>query len=138
MTPAPAPTATPTAIPATATPIPPTPTATPIPATPTPSVVEGEIVAAGPGVTPPVRLQVVDPKYPPMARQMRYSGTVNLQALIGIDGSVEQIRITKVDRSGVGFEKASEEAVKQWKYKPATKHGVKVRMWVPVRVPFLY
>jgi outer membrane biosynthesis protein TonB len=37
----------------------------------------------------------------------------------------------------VGFEKATEDAVMNWRYKPATKRGVKVRMWVAVRVPLV-
>ena len=39
-------------------------------------------------------------------------------------------------RPGVGFENAAEDAVRNWQYKPATKNGVKVRMWIPVRIPF--
>jgi protein TonB len=67
---------------------------------------------------------------------MRTSGVVNLQVLVGTDGRVEEVRIINVSREGVGFEKASEDAVRQWRYRPATKNGVKVRMWLPVRIPF--
>ncbi len=133
-TPTPEPTATPTA-----TPTPPptaTPTATPIPPTPTPSVREGEIVSAGAGVTPPELIKEVQPQYPPVARQLRYNGEVQLMALIGPDGSVEDVRILRSSRPGVGFEKAAEEAVRQWRYKPATKKGVTVRMWQRLRIPF--
>ena len=69
---------------------------------------------------------------------LRASGTVQLQVLVGIDGRVEQVRVLSVSRTGVGFEKAAEEAVREWRYQPATKNGVKVRMWVPVRVPFVF
>ena len=132
-TPTPEPSVTPTS-PPTETPIPPT--ATPIPPTPTPSVREGEIVSMGPGVAQAVVIHKEEPKYPPMARQMRVEGSVEIQALVGVDGNVEQVRIVNVSRTGVGFEKATEEAVRKWRYKPATKHGVKVRMWVQIRVPF--
>ena len=132
-TPTPEPSVTPTS-PPTETPVPPT--ATPIPPTPTPSVREGDIVSMGSGVTQAVVIQREEPKYPPMARQMRVEGSVEAQALVGIDGRVEQVRIVNVSRAGVGFEKATEEAVRKWRFKPATKHGVKVRMWVQIRVPF--
>jgi protein TonB len=132
------PTVTPTRVPPTATPTRPPATPTRIPPTPTPGVREGDIVAMGPGVTAPVLMHKVDPKFPPAARQMRTGGTVTLQVLVGTDGSVEQLRILQVSRPGVGFERATEDAVKQWRYKPATKNGVKVRMWVPVRVPFKF
>ncbi len=133
-TPTPVPTATATPQPtATATP---RPTATPIPPTPTPSVREGDIVAMGPGVRPPDLVKRVEPSYPPAAERMRVDGVVELQALVGTDGSVEQIRVLEVSRPGVGFERATEEAVREWQYRPATKNGVKVRMWVTIRVPF--
>ena len=71
-----------------------------------------------------------------MARLAKASGEVRLRALVGIDGSVEKVQILKVSRTGVGFEKSATEAVKQWRYRPATKKGVKVRMWIPIRIPF--
>jgi len=134
-TPTPAPTETATPVPsATPTPIPPTPT--PIPPTPTPSVREGDIVTAGPKVKAPELIKRVKPVYPPLARRAKASGEVRLRALVGIDGSVEKVEILKVSRSGVGFEKSAESAVRQWRYRPATKNGVKVRMWVPIRIPY--
>lgn len=135
-TPTPAPTSTPVPRRPTATPTRPPATATPIPPTPTPSVREGDIVAAGPGVTAPKIVSRVNPEYPRLALQMNASGEVTLQALIGIDGSVENVRILNVSRSGLGFEKASEDAVRQWRYRPATKNGVKVKTWVTIRIPF--
>ena len=131
-TPEPSPTATP--MPPTATPVPPT--ATPVPPTPTPSVREGDIVVRGAGVTQPVAMQKEEPAYPPLARQMRVEGSVEAEVLVGIDGTVEQVRILNVSRTGVGFEKATEEALGEWHFKPATKNGVRVRMWVQIRVPF--
>ena len=97
---------------------------------------KGDIVAAGPGVVNPELTKRVEPRIPPAARTLRAASEVQLQLLIGTDGSVEQVRLLKVERPGVGFEKASEEAVRQWKYQPATKDGVKVRMWIAVRIVF--
>jgi TonB family protein len=136
-TPEPTPTPEPVAPAATATPIPPTPTPTPIPPTPTPTVTEGDIIEpGGPGVILPSIISKKTPSYPKMALKMRAEGTVTLEILVGISGDIEQVKLLNSTRSGVGFEKAAEDAVKQWKYKPATKRGVKVRMWIPVRVPF--
>ncbi len=133
-TPTPSPTPTETPLPPTATPLPPTPT--PVPPTPTPSVREGDIVEMGNGVTRPVAIFKEDPAYPALAREMRVEGSVDADVLVGIDGAVEQVRILDVSRTGVGFEKATEEALRQWRFKPATKNGVKVRMWMKVHVPF--
>ena len=76
------------------------------------------------------------PTYPLMAEKMRVSGLVEAEALVGVDGAVEEIRITRVEGRNVGFEKATQDAIEKWRYKPATKDGVKVRMWVTIRVPF--
>jgi TonB family protein len=129
-------TETPTSAPPTATPVPDTPTPRPPTATFTPVVHEGDLVSAGPGVTAPVPLRREEPEYPPVAQQLRVEGTVKAEFLVGPDGSVEDFRIISVSRTGVGFERATEEAVRSWRYKPATKNGVKVRTWVTVRVPF--
>lgn len=138
-TPTPTETATPTAT-ATATRVPPTatpvPSPTPIPPTATPAVREGDIVSPGPGVVIPVPIQQDPPEYPRMAHKMERQGVVEAEILVGVNGSVEDIRIIKVDPRGLGFEEATEAAVKKWRYKPATKLGVKVRMWVTIRVPF--
>jgi protein TonB len=83
-------------------------------------------------------IRQVEPRYPPVALEMRIGASVDVEALVGIDGTVEQVRVIDVTRRGVGFESATEEAVLQWRYKPATKHGVKVRMWVRIQVPFRY
>jgi len=130
----PVPTDTPTPIPP--TPTSPPPTATPIPPTPTPSVREGDIVVPGPGVDPPVVIYRESPRYPPAAEKMGASGVVEAEALVGINGMVEEVRITKVNGRNFGFETATEEAIYKWRYRPATKGGIKVRVWVTIKVPF--
>jgi len=132
---------TPTPVPPTPTPMPPTPTPTPRPPTPTPtpSVREGDIIEAGtPGLVLPSVINQVTPDFPRMAERLRAQGTVTLEILIGTNGAVEQIRNVNCTRTGVGFEKAAEDAVRQWRYKPATKNGVKVKVWIPVRMPFTF
>ena len=93
-------------------------------------------MVAGPGVIPPVVIYQEQPKYPPLAEKLRATGLVEIEALIGVNGLVEEIRITRVEGRNVGFEKATEEAINKWRYKPATKNTVRVRMWIKIRVPF--
>jgi len=138
--PTPTETATPTP-PPTSTAVPPTatrppPTATPIPPTPTPSVREGGLVTAGMGVIVPVVIFREQPVFPSRAQAMQVEGVVEAEALVGFDGAVEEVRILSSSRGGVGFEKAAEDAIMKWRFKPATKLGVKVRMWVSIRIPF--
>jgi TonB family protein len=120
-----APTAT--RVPPTVTPAPPTPTFTP-------AVREGDLVSMAAGVSRPVLVRQVEPEYPKLAQRMGIDGEVEVEVLVGPDGAVEDVRVVNVSRTGVGFERATIDAVRQWRYKPATKSGVNVRMWVPARV----
>ena len=50
-----------------------------------------------------------------LARQMKVQGSVILQALIGRDGTIQDLHVL----SGPGIlANAAEEAVRQWKFKP--------------------
>jgi len=131
-TPTPTSTLTPTRVPPTPTRVPPT--ATPIPPTPTPVVHEGDIVEPGPGVVEPVLIHRVNPEYPPIAQRAGIAGEVTAQILVGVDGRVEEIRNVEASNTGVGFERSAEDAVRQWRYRPATKNGVKVRVWIRIKI----
>ena len=57
----------------------------------------------------------VQPDYPMLARQMRVQGSVILQALIGRDGLIQDLRVV----SGPPIlANAAQEAVRQWHFKP--------------------
>ena len=57
----------------------------------------------------------IQPDYPMLARQMRVQGSVVLQALIGRDGLIQDLRVL----SGPPIlANAAEEAVRQWHFKP--------------------
>jgi len=67
---------------------------------------------------------------------MGVSGNVRLRVLIGIDGRVEEFEITEVPRKRTGFERAIEAVLPSWRFTPPTLHGVPVRVWIPMVVPF--
>jgi protein TonB len=59
--------------------------------------------------------QPVQPGYPMLARQMKVQGSVILQALIGRDGTIQDLHVL----SGPGIlANAAQEAVRQWRFKP--------------------
>jgi protein TonB len=92
-----------------------------------------EQVDAQPAVT-----SKVEANYPSMAQRMGIEGTVIVNALVSESGDVIRTAILRKSSSGTnyGFETASEQAVKQWKFKPAMKDGVSVKTWKPVAVIF--
>lgn len=137
--------AEPTQAPAVAvpTPVPPTsPPAAPVTAAPaiglgSVAVREGDFVDFTQVDTPPEVLtkpQVVLPST--AARFGQASGTVILQALVNHQGVVEDVKILRgfpLTRSGV--DEACVEAVKKYRFKPATKGGVRVKTTATVTIP---
>ena len=57
----------------------------------------------------------VQPDYPMLARQMKVQGSVVLQALVGRDGLIQDLRILSGPKI---LARAAEDAVRQWHFKP--------------------
>jgi TonB family protein len=82
----------------------------------------------------PVPLRKVDPKYPPELRASHVDGEVVLYAIIRKDGSVDSIQlIHSVDPH---LDVNAMEALAQWKFRPAEKHGEPVDLEAVVHIPF--
>jgi periplasmic protein TonB len=75
----------------------------------------------------------VKPVYPEVARLALVQGTVRLKATIGTDGSVQALEL----ESGPALlAQAAIEAVRQWRFLPATRNGVRVEDVTHVDVSF--
>lgn len=81
----------------------------------------------------PVKIRHVSPVYPQIAQNAKISGVVILEAVIGIDGSVTDIRVL---RSIPTLDAAAVEAVKQWKFRPTLLNGTPVAVMMTVTVTF--
>ena len=105
---------------------------------------EGPVVASAPA-TPAsehVRMSAdtsqalskpVDPSYPVLAKQMKVQGAVVLQALIGSDGLIQDLRVL----SGPAIlASAAREAVRQWRFKPYLQNGQAVETEAKITVNF--
>jgi periplasmic protein TonB len=75
----------------------------------------------------------VTPLYPPLARQTRISGTVKLHAIIGKDGSVQQLQVVSGHPLLV---QSALDAVKQWRYQPTLLNGEPVEVDTEIDVIF--
>jgi protein TonB len=71
-------------------------------------------VAPGQG---PGLIKRVEPRYPPIAQTARIEGTVVLDAVIGQDGSVKDIKVLK--SAHVSLEQSAVDALRQWRYSPS-------------------
>jgi protein TonB len=85
------------------------------------------------GVTQGMVLHRVQPTYPPLARTARVQGSVILAAIIGKDGSIQNLHVI----SGHPLlTQAALDAVKQWKYRPYILNGEPVEVDTQVTVNF--
>lgn len=87
-----------------------------------------------PDLAGPLPLKKVDPKYPPELRAAHVDGEVVLYAIIRKDGSVDSIQLVKsIDPR---LDANAMEALAQWKFRPAEKHGEPVDLEAVVHIPF--
>ncbi len=75
----------------------------------------------------PRPVHTVAPIYPPRARASGTTGRVDLKLCIDATGAVESVRVLEATPQGV-FEEAALEAVRQWRFSPATYKGQPVRL----------
>ena len=90
-------------------------------------------VRVGGNIQPPKKVKDVPPTYPPIAQSARVQGVVILEATIGPDGRVQDV---KVLRSIPLLDASAIEAVKQWVYTPTMLNNVPVPVIMTVTVNF--
>jgi protein TonB len=67
----------------------------------------------------------VEPVYPPLARQTRREGQVELRAIIATDGTIQSLQVLKGDAL---FLRSTTDAVNQWRYRPTVLNGQPVEI----------
>ena len=109
-------------------------------APPPPPPVKQEVKAAAPqrirvgGNVQQARLRHQPrPTYPPLAKQARISGVVRLNAIIGKDGSIQNLSVLSGHPLLVP---SAMNAVKQWRYEPTLLNGEPVEVVTQIDVNF--
>jgi protein TonB len=95
-------------------------------------------VAGVDGVTMPERLAEshVRPTIAALADGEPVTGEVRLAATIRVDGSVAEVQVLSSSRTGAGLEQAAADAVRRWRYKPATRDGQPIDSRLTITVTF--
>jgi protein TonB len=78
-------------------------------------------------------IKKVTPLYPALAKSARVQGTVRFQAIIGKDGTIQNLQLISGHPMLVGN---ATEAVKQWIYKPTLLNGEPVEVITQIDVNF--
>jgi len=100
-----------------------------------PGVPASRPIRVGGNIKAPMKVQNVNPVFPPSMRAAGRSGVVPLDAVIGTDGSVVFVRVLSANVHP-DFGDAAIEAVRQWKFTPTLLNGKPVEVVMNVLVNF--
>ena len=103
------------------------------PVEPQPAV-NDEPIQVGGEVKKPEILVKTQPRYTELARRANITGVVVLKAVIDERGYVTDLQVTK--DLPMGLDKAAVDAVRTWRFKPATLHGRPVKVYYNLTVHF--
>ncbi|MGB7762148.1 MAG: energy transducer TonB [Bryobacteraceae bacterium] len=103
------------------------------PPPPPPKPVTPQRIRVGGNVQAANLITQIKPVYPPLAKQARIQGTVELSAIIGKDGRVQDL---KVVRGHPLLVQSALEAVKNWIYRPTMLNGEPVEVSTTIDVNF--
>jgi TonB family protein len=78
-------------------------------------------------------IRQVQPMYPALARQIRVQGVVTLEAIIGTDGTIQQLRALSGHPMLIP---SAVQAVQQWLYSPTVLNGKAVEVKTTIEVRF--
>jgi protein TonB len=76
-------------------------------------------------IDPALLVHRVEPVFPPLARQIRRGGKVELHAIIATDGSIQSLEVASGDAL---FVQSALDAVRQWRYRPTYLNGQAVEI----------
>jgi protein TonB len=104
-----------------------------IPEGPPPSEPEGPIHVGG-DVAAPIKINAPQPQYTEIARKARIQGVVIVQAIINKQGNVTDVKVLK--GLPMGLDQSAVEAIRKWKFEPATLNGKPVDVYYNLTVNF--
>jgi len=104
---------------------------------PPPWVREGTTLAnpvhIGGAIQATVKIYDVRPVYPAIAQSAKVTGVVNVEAIIGPEGRIDQVRVVK---SVPLLDQAAMDAVKEWRFTPTVVNGVAVPVIITAMLSF--
>jgi TonB family protein len=94
----------------------------------------GVYPAVPPGGTQPEEIDRVVPQYPSMARRAGVAGAVVIRGIVRRDGTIDDVEVIKDLPYGLG--ESAREAVRRWRFRPATFRGEPIDVYYTVTVNF--
>jgi TonB family protein len=94
----------------------------------------GVYAAVPPDGTQPVEIDRAIPIYPLIARRVGAGGSAVIRGIVRRDGSIDEVQIVKDLPYGMG--EAARDAVRRWRFRPATYRGDPIDVYYTVTVNF--
>jgi len=94
----------------------------------------GGVEHIGGGVKAPTAIYTIDPEFSEEARRAKYQGEVMVQIIVDAQGNVQSPRVVRP--LGMGLDEKALEAVMKYKFKPGTKDGKPVAVYMTVAINF--
>jgi periplasmic protein TonB len=94
----------------------------------------GGVEHIGGGVKAPTAIYTIDPEFSEEARRAKYQGEVMLQIIVDAQGNVQSPRVVRP--LGMGLDEKALEAVMKYKFKPGTKEGKPVAVYMTIAINF--
>jgi TonB family protein len=94
----------------------------------------GGLYHVGGGVAAPQLIFSVDPEFSDEARRAKYQGVCVVSLIVDAQGNPQRVAVVR--HLGMGLDEKAVEAVKQYKFKPATLQGKPVPVEVNIEVNF--
>lgn len=100
-----------------------------------PVLIQGEpVYRVGRDIVAPRAIFEPDPEYSEEARRAQLQGTCLLWLVVDADGNTRDVRVVR--SLGLGLDEKSIEAVRTWRFEPATKNGQAVAVQINVETSF--
>jgi protein TonB len=91
-------------------------------------------IRIGGQITQPRLVRRVEPEYPQLAVHAHIQGVVILEATVGEDGDVMEVRLLR--SANPLLDREAEKAVRQWRYSPIVLNGIRVPFILTVTLSF--
>jgi TonB family protein len=96
----------------------------------------GALPTSTPGLMLPRVQRDVRPNYTSEAMRQKVQGTVEVEVIVGTDGTVTRARITRSLDSILGLDDSALQAARQWTFRPAQLNGEPVAVWSTLVLDF--
>jgi TonB family protein len=92
--------------------------------------------SAANGVTMPKLVHEEKPQYTAEALKQKIAGSVMVECVVGVDGSVQSARVVRSLDQTYGLDEEALKAARAWRFEPGTRNGIAVPVTVTIELTF--